>query len=319
MSICICGESARKLLEGLPEEQRQAVMPIEAEDVFFETPTRGRVAELYESIWGEVGSKVDILVRDQRQRRGGKKVANHVWSEAIPPGSLLSVTDDIVIPTPLFDLLEQARNLSPGAVSKRIMELTSKFAIDKASEDGFVESPPLVTREELEDYFRTAHRLRGVRMVSRAMAWSPPLARSPREIDLTLPLTMPREFLGCGMPVPELNHKISLGRRSGRMLGQDTCYVDLYWPGPHGQDDSCGAEYLGKRRHKNIGEELTRANALELEGVEVHLVANEQLMDATQLLMIAKRIAHRIGFSPKDGLWPSETELQSLIDNLVLG
>ena len=319
MAIVICGDSAQKLLEKLSDKERQAISPIDAEDVFFEVPSRGKVQDLYDSIWGEVGSKVDILVRDQRQRRGGKKVTNHVWSEEIPPKSLLSVTDDIVIPTPLFDLLERARVTSLSRISKRIMELTSKFKIDDASEDGFVESPPLVTREELEDYFLTAHHLRGVRLVRKAMTWSPPMARSPREIDLTLPLTMPLELQGCGMPVPVLNHRIQLKGRSKRMIEKDQCFVDLYWPGPHGQDDSCGAEYLGKNRHKNIGEELTRVNALELEGVEIQLVANEQLCDAAQLLIIAKRIARRIGFSPKDGIWPSESALQSLIDDIVLG
>lgn len=319
MAVCICGDSARHLIEGMEPKELEALRPVDASDVFFEVPSHDDLLELWDMIWGEVGSKVDVLVRDQRKRRGGKKVVNHVWTADIPSGSLWQYNDKVVVTSPCFDLLERAEPSNITGLSKRIMEATCSFRMDASAVDGFVECHPLVTREQLEDYVRSARGLRGVALVRRAMRWSPPRARSPREIDLTLPLTMPSELKGCGMPIPELNHKIPLGERAKKMLGKQKCYVDLYWPGPHGQDDACGAEYLGKERHQNIGGELTRVNALEFEGVELHLVANEQLQDAEQLLMIARRIAKRIGFTPKGNKWPLVSDFQSLIDEVISG
>ncbi|MBQ6651465.1 MAG: hypothetical protein IJM67_09470 [Atopobiaceae bacterium] len=317
MAVVLCGDSARHVLEGLKRTKFKEAQPIDADDVVFESLAWEKARDLSLSVWGEPGLAADVLVRKHHDRKKGQSLTYHTWTGTVPNHSLVQLEDGTIVTTPWFELLLNARKMSMVQLSRRIMELTSIFEFEKNSEDGFVEAQPLVDRDFLESYVLQAKGIMGVSFIRDALAWSPPKARSPREIDLTLPLTLPKRLKGCGLPIPELNHEVSLDGATKRMIGQDQVFIDLYWKALDANHRNAGAEYLGKKRHDNIGKELTRANGLALEGIDVQLVANEQLKDAKQLLLIAKRIAESIGFRPFRCGWPSEAELQGLIDEVL--
>lgn len=319
MAIVLCGDSAQHVLKSLSDDELEKVMPIDAGDVFFETPAWKAARDLSYSVWGEPGLVADVLVTKYKNRRCSQSLKCRTWTSSIPKQSLAQLPDGRVVSTPWFDLLMDASSLSMTTISRRIMEMTSVYRLDANSVDGFIESSPLITRDSLEAYFDEAKGSMGITKIRSALSWSPPLARSPREIDATLPLTMPHRLDGCGLPTPKLNREVSLGLRAKRMMSQDVCFVDLLWE-PVGENGRrAGVEYLGRYRHQNIGTELVRVNALELEGVSLHLLANEQLSDARQLLMTAQRIARDIDFTPFGNRWPSIDRFQRLINSILGG
>ena len=68
MAFCVCGESARRLLENLSDDDRKLVRPVGEEDVTFETPQWREARALSFAIWGEHGLQADVLVRSKGKR-----------------------------------------------------------------------------------------------------------------------------------------------------------------------------------------------------------------------------------------------------------
>ena len=317
MAVCICGDSARHLIEGMEPKDLEALRPVDASDVVLEAPTWQEARELSLNVWGERGLHADVLVLKEAHRRTSQELDYHLWRGDIPPRSLMLTASGTLLTTPWFDLILCSSGLSTVELSKRIMGMTAVFRMTRTAKEGFVESKPFTTTEELSDYLTSAKGLQGIARVREALEWSPPRARSPREIDATLALVMPRRRNGCGLPLPELNHRVDPSIAARKMMGKEEVFVDLFWRHRDDAHIDSGVEYLGKEHHTNLGEDLTRANALSLEGIDLQLMADEQLKSAGQILMIAKRVARAIGFKPYGNKWPSEEDLQGLIDQIL--
>ena len=317
MDLCICGDTASKLLGKLSRNELLNLDLVDASDVVFSNLDWKESRDLAQSIWGESQIAADILVRDPLKRARGSGATYHVWSSEIPPGSLARYSENIVVALPWFELIRRAKELDIRKISKDLMLLTAIYDPSEGSGDDLPACEPLIARDALEQYVDSAKGARGISKVREALSWSPPNARSPREIDLTLAFSSPRRLGGCELPVPELNHQVDLGSDAAKMLDKKVVFTDLFWKRRMKDKCDCGAEYLGEKDHPSIGPELTRVNALELEGIELHLITNDQMKDAKQLLMSAKRIARAIGYTPFGSRWPSEGELQSHIDKIL--
>ena len=317
MDLCVCGETAKELLGRMSRSEMLELEIVDESDVLFSNLSWRESRDLSRSIWGDSQACADILVRNQRMRRKGKEASYHLWSGDIPSGSLARYSDDIAIALPWFELVRQSPELSMEKIAKELMRITSTFERGTNQDNELPACNPMITWDALERYVSSAKGLRGVSRVREALEWAPPNARSPREIDLTIALAAPVRTGGCGLPIPELNHKVRLGIEAARRLGKSVCYVDLFWEGATPEYADCGAEYLGAKDHPNIGPELTRVNALSLEGINLNLIANEQFMSAGQLLITAKRIARVIGYMPFGDRWPSESDLQAHISRII--
>lgn len=319
MAICICGDSSSHIFDRLTTEERDKAYYVDADDILFEVPDRITARGLSQDIWGDEDTGVDILVRRKRDRQRVPGLGQSVVGSKLPSRSLIKLRSGVVITSPWYELVRHATSMSMVEISIQIMTLTSIFKLNPLSPDGFDESTPIISWFDLEQYVSDAKGMPGIKRVREAMGWSRPNARSPREIDLTLMLCMPYRHGGCGLPVPELNHEVQPGGIAATMLEKQTCFIDLFWRSLVNNEYACGVEYLGKDRHKDIGEDLTRVYAMRLLKIDLLLVADEQFSDALQMLMIAQDIAKSIGFRPRGDRWPTAKRLQELIDEIDAG
>ncbi|MDO4798316.1 MAG: hypothetical protein Q4A01_09910, partial [Coriobacteriales bacterium] len=88
--------------------------------------------------------------------------------------------------------------------------------------------------------------------------------------------------------------------------------IDLCWP-----QALFGLEYQGDKHGNQLGQDYARWFAAREEGYELWFVAKEQLESAVQMMQIGREVAKRIGCNVDMGLWPTEGELQDLLDTLA--
>ena len=317
MTACICGDSAERLIASRRDAGFEDATYLDESDLDGFLPSWKDAREIAREVWGENGMRIDLLVTKPGARRPSSSVSYHVWSAPIPNRSLIRFPDGVVVCSPQFNLLLQSKGLSDVEVCKRISKMTAAYSEAKGQAGVLPECDPLVERELLESYLVSARGLRGARRIIDLMSYAPSLARSPREIDFVLPLVFPRDKGGCGLPMPTLNKRIELDLRAKVIMGKEVCFADAFWESPLRGCEGFVGEYLGKSSHPNFGEDLARRLALQSMGFEVELVADEQLKDARQLGMIARRVASVLDIDLGLAGWPTTGQLQGLIDEVL--
>ena len=255
-----------------------------------------------------------LLVSRESDRKKSLNTKYHVWSTGLPEGSLIQRSDGLLVSSPEFCLLQMANVLNDIQLARLVMQFCGKYSPDATSPDGFVSRPQITTVDGIAYYLESARRQQGVKRLRNILNWVADNAWSPREASLELLMVLPIQRGGYHFPKPELNVVLDdLPLEVQRILGKDICIVDIWW-----RQFLLGMEYLGRYRHdERFGVDLARVHALSTMGALVELVAAEQLGDATQMDMIARRAAKQAGRRVRTSNWPRLSACQALIDELI--
>jgi hypothetical protein len=106
-------------------------------------------------------------------------------------------------------------------------------------------------------------------------------------------LTLPNAWGGYGLAAPDFNHEIKLKSGSSKRLGQNQCFVDLYY-----KSAKVAVEYDSFAFHSSpyeLGKDALRSAILERHGIEVMSLSTIQLYDVEACRDFAYNLADRIG------------------------
>ena len=248
---------------------------------------------------------------DAQSRRSPAGVACRVWHGSLPRNSVFLIEEDVYVTSPELTLLLQATQLHQAALCQMLGRYLGTWTPDSHSECGQRTRMPLTSFEQLQSFLQHVGRAHGKGNLQFAMAYTCEGAASAPETTLQLALSLPPEVHGLNLSQPIMNYEIGLSSHAQKLCQHERIRIDLCW-----RDKQFGLEYQGEEHGKTLGEDYARWFAAREEGYELWLIAKEQLASSAQMNHIGREVAKRLGVDTNGKLWPTESELQELLDIL---
>lgn len=310
MSICLCSLSADAALE-LIAQNKIEVSPASPDPSSFTVDPK-LVAEGLGDLVNKLPQPIELLVGSAKQRRFVRGIACHIWNGALPKSNVLALDEGIYIASPELTLLQQASQLHQASLCMMLGRYLGTWTPAEGRLNGQNERAPLTSFDALNKFLTSMGRVRGKDNLKLAMAYTCDRAASAPETSLQLALSLPPELYGLNITQPTMNYEVNLSSESQRLYPKDSIRIDLCW-----YNNQFGLEYQGKEHGNQLGDDYARWFAARKEGYELWFVAKEQLENASQLMRIGREVALRIGCDVDEALWPTESELQELLDILA--
>lgn len=310
MSICLCGLSADAMLE-LAAQNGMELEPASPDlSTFSADPVHA--AKVLNKYADQLPNPLEILVGDAKQRRRASSLTCRVWNGNMPSGNVYSVGDGLYVTSPELTLLQQANQLHQANLCQMLGRYLGTWTPKASAPNGQAERAPLVTFDSLNEFMHTAGNLRGTNTLRLAMTYTSEGAASAGETSLQLALCLPPQLHGMNLPLATMNYKVDLSARAQKLHPHDSIRIDLCWRQEH-----FGLEYQGKEHGTQLGADYARWFAAREEDYELWFIANEQLESAAQMGHIGREVARRLSLNADTRIWPTESELQELLDILA--
>ena len=218
----------------------------------------------------------------------------HCTEQSLPSGSLVQLSEHLLIASPELTFVQEARRSTPGHLILVGCELTGTYVRRPAGEP-LGERPPLTTAAKLQEFALQMHP-QGTSAAIRAARRVLDRAASPMEAKLALLLSLPSAMGGFGLPAPTLNREFTLSADAQRIYPCTSCRLDLSWPGCNldVEYDGSGDEHTGEMHAKDVA----RLAALRLDGLDVMVLAKQQVYDPTVFAQMAQVIAGKLTGHP---------------------
>lgn len=310
MSLCLCNLSADTILE-LMAQNGAELEPAGSDLTTFSADSEMAIS-LLGSYFDELPKPIELLVGDAKGRRHAAETACHVWRGSVPDGGILRVEEGVYVTSPEFTLLQQANHLHQASLCQMLGRYLGTWTPKGDSPLGQDERAPLTTFERLNDFIAGVGRARGMTNLRLAMSYTCEGAASKPETSLQLVMSLPPELHGFSLPQPTMNYMVELSPLGQRLCGRETIRIDLCWPDAH-----FGLEYQGQEHGKTLGDDYARWYAARDAGFELWFIAKEQLESSIQMSHIGHEVAKRLGVATDGIPWPSEAELQELLETLL--
>lgn len=245
---------------------------------------------------GPALSPVDILVPADHKRHRTSHLLPHQWKAPLPPGSLLQLTENVVISSPEFCYLQMASVLS------RLDLLLLGYSMCGTYhpawiQKGFVQRRALTDVERLRRYLENVlPGTFGVKKARSSLKYLVNNSNSPMETCCVLELVLPGMLGGYGLCLPKMNQRIDLSPAGRQVYGHAYCKADVIW-----NQGRFVLEYLGPDYHVCAERDLTRTTVLEGEGYRVREVAFEQVRNGHCMAEIARSVNSSLGRRTRAG------------------
>lgn len=231
-----------------------------------------------------------VLVADASARRASKDVMSHVWSPALPKGSVLDTGNGFCVASPELTFLMAAPGMDVVGLTSLAYELCGTY--DTLVGD-LRPCAPLTTVAKLRQYASKAEGARGRRKALRALEYAADLSASPRETVLAMLLCLPYSLGGYRLALPSLNHRVDVGAHARKTASRQFYRCDLYWPAARlAVEYDSDLEHLGSR---NAAGDSARRRALSALGVDVVTVTTRQVASRVEMEKVAVHVAKRLG------------------------
>ena len=234
---------------------------------------------------------LDLLFSSSDGRSRAAAVLAHATNLSLPDGSLLQLSEHVAITSPELTFALVARKKDVRHLALMASELCGTY----------IPAPPglpLGTRLPLT----STTQLRAVLAAVYPKQTAAPLiaarlafdgAASPMEAKLALLLSLPTRLGGFGLPRPQLNRPFTLSPEAQLVYPHSPCRLDLSWPGTNldVEYDGSGDEHSGDMHAKDVA----RLAALRLDGLDVLVLAKQQVYDSRAFAQMAQIIAGKLG------------------------
>ena len=226
----------------------------------------------------------DITVTDYnaRFRINGKKV--HASENALPPGAV-TIKDGRMISSPELLFLELAEKLS---IHRLIL-----LGLQLCSHQSGSQSATITTKRKLEEFLSKTKWHKGKCKAMQALKYVQDGSASIMESLTYMILGLPHTLGGYGLHGAVFNHEIKLKGEAKRSLGQDRCFMDLYY-----KSAKLGVEYQSVTHHSSPaeqGKDAKRAVILGRKGINVLFLNTIQLYEGVACRDFAHTLATRLG------------------------
>ncbi len=151
----------------------------------------------------------------------------------------------------------------------------------------------ITTKQKLEMFLTKTSGHWGQRKAIRAVKYVENGSASIMESLAYMILTLPHALGGYGLSGAIFNHKIRLMGEAKMRLGQDCCFVDLYY-----KHKKVGVEYESYAFHSKPseqGKDAVRSSILRRKGINMMHLSNIQMYDSDACRDFAYNLAARLG------------------------
>ncbi len=226
----------------------------------------------------------DITVTDYNARFcvNGKKV--HASEFALPPGAI-TTKDGRSIASPELLFLELAMRLS---IHRLIL-----LGLQLCSHQNGSQSATITTKQKLEEFLSKTKGHRGRDKAIKALKYVQDGSASIMESLAYMILGLPHILGGYGLHGAVFNHEINLKGKEKLSLGQDRCFVDIYYTSA-----KLGVEYQSVTHHSSPaeqGKDAKRAVILKRKGIYVLFLNTIQLYEKESCRDFAYTLATCLG------------------------
>lgn len=240
----------------------------------------------------DLSEPIHVLSLHYADRRNKTSLICHACCEPLPTGSILEITDEILITSPALTFVQCAALLSEQEIIKAGYELCGTYCVN----GGILYSRhPITTTSQLKAFREMSSHINGSGKAESALRHILDGSASPMETALVMLLCLPYKRGGYGIVHPLLNHRIY----SDTISNASNHYsCDLYWP-----QAKLAVEYDSNEYHTGIerlNSDSTRRN--ELLGLEISVISitNDKIKHRGSLeadvRTIAKRTSKRLRF-----------------------
>lgn len=276
-------------------------------------PTAAHVRDTLATLAGFT-APYHVLTFNPAARRTAKDVTYHLCTQSLPLPSFYELPDAFraFVVSPEFCFLQMAPRLSLIDRVRLAYLLCAQFGL---TDGGVVLRAPVTDVAYLRRSMKRFKEFSGAKTALSALDWVADGAASPREVALSMMMSMPCRRGGYGFPVPQLNRPFGAG---GRGLRWGEGYVcDLYWPQARlALEYDSDAWHVGTER---INADAKRRGALALYGVDVLTVTNDQLKSIDEMDRIAAVVGRRLGRRVKRAREYDYRERQRCLRRELLG
>jgi len=227
---------------------------------------------------------VDFTVTkyNARFRINGKKV--HSTEFALPPGAVTN-RDGKMVASPELLFLELACKLS---LHRLIL-----LGLQLCSHPPGLPSAAITTKKNLDTFIAKSKGFKGQRKALQAMKYVRNGSASIMESLTYMIMELPHALGGYGLKGAVFNHEIRLKGEAKIRLGQDRCFLDLYY-----KQAKLGVEYESFTYHSSPteqGKDAIRSVTLQRRGVNIMHLNTIQLYDRNACKDFADNLAKRLG------------------------
>lgn len=242
-----------------------------------------------------------VLVSGKEGRLQSHKVRNHIWSGALPAGSLYQLAPGIMIASPELCCLQMASQATLSRMVALEMECLGLYGRVPGPR-GFLDRRPLISKEELRSFLDDVQGHRGVNNARRALRWALEGSRSPMETNVAVIFTLPLELGGYGFCHPTLNYVVRPTPEEYPLCQAPYYSVDVCWPRQMvALEYNSYMEHMG---HVAFDHDGMKRNSLEALGWKFIEVTKGQL-SGDALDVLARQLAKALGVAycqPDPGL-----------------
>ena len=241
----------------------------------------------------DVSNPLDLLFSTSGVRSRSRLYISHRGPSHLPDGSLLQLSEHVAIVSPALCFAQASRAKPYGQLLMDGCEMCGTYRL--LGDDGRPlakpgKREPLTSAKEMQAT-ATALGLGREAKASRAARFVFDNAASPMEARLALLLSLPQTAGGFGLPRPELNAPIYLGRAAYRVYPCSPCRMDLFW-----RSVNLDIEYDGGDHNEDTRvRDAARIVALRMEKMDVLVLRKQQVYDVRSMAAIARMIAGKLG------------------------
>ena len=239
---------------------------------------------------------LDLLFSSGATRSRAKSIRAHSTGRTLPPGSLLRLSEHLLIVSPELVFLQIAGSHSFEQLIMAGCELCGTYVL--LGPDGRplpkpIRRPQLTSTERIAATATSLHLSESAKPI-RALHYVFDAAASPMEAKAALLLSLPARWGGYNLPRPVLNAPFKLSREATALYPRRSCRLDLYWA-----NVCLDVEYDGEDSHTGDAhaKDVARIAALTLDGIDVMVLAKAQVYNARSFASIAEVIARKLGVS----------------------
>lgn len=211
-------------------------------------------------------------------------IISHRCCLAYPPKSIIKNRDSAVA-SPELVFLQLATQLNIHQLILLGLQLCS-HPPGKVSE-------AISSKRKLKNFLAKVNGHMGKRKAERALKYVENGSASIMESLVYMILTLPNFMGGYGFKGATFNHKINLNLDLVNRLGQENCFIDLYF-----KDKRIGVEYDSFEWHNSPasqGKDALRAGVLKRQGIEIFSMTTIQLYDEDACRDFAHNLALKLG------------------------
>ena len=270
------------------------------------------------AVSGNLRRPVHILVPDKGSRCQSPYFVSHVWQHAMPPRTLVAVSDGLYVAAPELCFVHMATTLDIPRLACLGFELCGGYSVSTGDQRGFIDRTPLTSVARIESLLDEIKGMRGCVQARRALRFVLAGSASPMETILVILLHVPRSLGGYGIPAPVLNYRVEVGRSVASMVEKSHYACDACWP-----QSKIAVEYESDSYHtgsSRIARDSKRRNELIAMGFEILTVTRKQLFEYYTFDRFAHQLAKRLEYRMREHVGtydPRRMELRKLLFDTI--